>query len=247
MAAARTVAAFSLFFLGTAAGFSVLSASHRSLRRPHLELDTQPLRRLGHISMKKGRPKKNKQSKGAPAAAPTAPPASPAIPSEPLMATPPQEPLMATPPAAAAYVPPPPADAYTPPPADAAPLGGDGGFREPLPSTSAGELPDLDPLEIPDEPKLRLPSFSDYARGPGKPLPPPDSGYASKLPSINQGRPAFEVEEKEQKPTLERVVFGLSTGGIAFLIFVEIFINSPVFPTVRPFILNLIGAGDAGE
>ena len=67
-------------------------------------------------------------------------------------------------------------------------------------------------------------------------------GYESKLPSINPGTNKYAVE-KEQ-PFFERVVFGLSIGGIAFLLFVEIFINTPLFQQIRPAILRFLNDGE---
>ena len=50
-----------------------------------------------------------------------------------------------------------------------------------------------------------------------------------------------DLPEEEEKGLLERVVFGITIGGIAFLIFVEIFINTPFFQQVKPAILKLMG------
>ena len=49
-----------------------------------------------------------------------------------------------------------------------------------------------------------------------------------------------DLPEEEEKGLLERVVFGITIGGIAFLIFVEIFINTPVFQQIKPFILKIM-------
>ena len=98
--------------------------------------------------------------------------------------------------------------------------------------------------EIYVKPKLKLPTFAEYSKGPAKPPPPtivPPPNYASKLPSINQGRSVYDMVEEqakaEESPLIERVVFGLATAGIAFLIIVEIVINSPLMENIKP-ILN---------
>jgi len=114
-------------------------------------------------------------------------------------------------------------------------------FGEP-PSQFGSGLPDLEPLAFPDEPKMRLPTFDEYKRGPSKPPPPKSGAYQSKLPAINQGRPAFEVD-KEEKPLFERVVFGLAWGGVFFLVAVELFVSSPLFAQVKPTILRFLGDG----
>jgi hypothetical protein len=106
------------------------------------------------------------------------------------------------------------------------------------------ELPELSPLVYDlDEPKQDLPMGP--SSGPPRTPASADesSGFSSKLPSINQGRSAYEMAEKEEKPLFERLVFGLSIGGIAFLVFVEIFINTPLFQQVKPVILNMMGDG----
>ena len=142
----------------------------------------------------------------------------------------------------ASFVPPPPLPAD-----DFMPIGGGGGQFTPMPSSAEPEaLPDLEPLAIADEPKLRLPTFSDYSKGPAKPPPPASGQYQSKLPGINQGRSyADELLEKEKKPFMEELVFGLAWKGIFFLVAVEIFINTPAFQTVKPIILNFLGDGTA--
>lgn len=149
-------------------------------------------------------------------------------------------PVAAPPPPSAFQAPPPLESALmsTPPPADAALP------REAFaPAADFGEpLPDLEPLQLSlDESKQALPSFEEYKRGPPKPVPTSGS-YMSKLPSINPGRsPYDDLPQKDEKPPFESFVFGLTIAGIAFLIFIEIFINSPVFQQVKPFILKLLG------
>ena len=138
----------------------------------------------------------------------------------------------------------------------------------PLSIDAGAPLPEID-AELPfgDEPKMRLPSFSDSRSGGGAdasrlpslpslpfsgvvggggrdadPAADASGGYKSKLSPINPGKPLYDVDENE-KPLFERIVFGLSIGGIAFLIFVEIFINTPLFQQVKPVILNILGGG----
>ena len=61
----------------------------------------------------------------------------------------------------------------------------------------------------------------------------------SKLPAINPGQK--RVYEAEEKPPIEKFVFNLTWAGIAFLVLVEIFINTPLFQTVKPAVLGLMG------
>ena len=190
------------------------------------------------LANKKGKKQKGKKARGG--ASPQPPP--PAAADMPIMAVPPPPanvPVpIATPPMA------------TPPPADMAPL------SQPPPPLSQpppmdygspaayddDELPAFDePLAYADEPKMKLPTFSEYNLGPAKAAPPADFAYKSKLPSINQGRPVYEAEAKEEKPLFEKIIFNLAWAGIAFLVFVEIFVNSPLFPEVKPAVLKLMG------
>lgn len=126
--------------------------------------------------------------------------------------------------------------------------GGAAGFdeeNEELPRFDGGLLPFGDGM-----PKLSLPSFDDYKKGPKKELPADDDDrYRSKLTPINQGKSLYEeygIEEPEEKPFLEKWVFRLTWGGIFFLVFIEIFINTPVFQQIRPAILNFLADGDGG-
>ena len=61
----------------------------------------------------------------------------------------------------------------------------------------------------------------------------------SKLPAINPGQK--RVYEAEEKPPIEKFVFNLTWAGIAFLVLVEIFINTPLFQTVKPAVLGFMG------
>ena len=61
----------------------------------------------------------------------------------------------------------------------------------------------------------------------------------SKLPAINPGQK--RVYEAEEKPPIEKFVFNLTWAGIAFLVLVEIFINTPLFQTVKPVVLGFMG------
>ena len=47
--------------------------------------------------------------------------------------------------------------------------------------------------------------------------------------------------EAEEKPPIEKFVFNLTWAGIAFLVLVEIFINTPLFQTVKPVVLGFMG------
>ena len=100
-----------------------------------------------------------------------------------------------------------------------------------------GGLPDLEPLELDlDDRKQALPSFEEYSKGPKKPVP-TRAPYQSKLPGINQGVSIYDqLEEKDKQGPLEKLVFRLSWAGIIFLVLIEIFINSPLFPQVRPYL-----------
>ena len=49
----------------------------------------------------------------------------------------------------------------------------------------------------------------------------------------------------QETPFLEKWVFRLTWAGIFSLVFIEIFVNSPAFQTVKPAILNFLGDGDA--
>jgi len=123
-------------------------------------------------------------------------------------------------------------------------IGADG----PAPAAAADEPPDA-PSDgggflsgmISDEPKLKLPSFDSYSRGPPKPPPPASAGllgsYKSKLPSINEGS-KYEAEPEEEKPLFEKLVFRITYVGLAVLVLIEIFINSPAFQAVKPVILR---------
>jgi len=205
------------------------------------------------LLMGKGRKKKGNKANGPSpeaAAAPAVPPPPP-----PPSTPPPAQPLS---PAVAAYdiaasVPPPdippptePPPQYAlseplmavPPPADASPLavpvGGAGGSDE--------ALPQIDELPYADEPKFRLPSFEDSLRGPPKP-PPPSASYESRLPSINQGKPDYDLGGEPEKTPFEKLIFRSAWAGIIFLVLIEIFINTPVFQQVKPTILSLVGSG----
>jgi len=155
-------------------------------------------------------------------------PTAAAPPPAPAMATP--EPVMPTP---EPMMPTPPQPLEIPPPATAA-----------VDDFDDVALPALEPLQLDlDESKVKLPSFDEYKRGPPKPVP-SSTSYTSKLPSINQGRSVYDdLPEKEEKPPLEKLVFGLTWGGIFFLIAVEIFINTPWFQQVKPAILNFLSDG----
>lgn len=136
---------------------------------------------------------------------------------------------------------------FTPPPADA--------MQPPQlsrPSAAAAfdddPLPALDPLELDlDETKMKLPTFDEYRKGPAKQLPTDGGSYVSKLPGINQGRSAYddvmERKKEDEKPPLEKLVFNLTWFGIAFLVAVEIFINTPWFQQIKPAILNFLADG----
>ena len=256
-----------LVFIGVltppALGFSLApcGATSHALVRPSLARSSSPL------LMGKGRKRKKKPAATSASASqqqqqqqqqPPSPQAQAAaqVPDQPLMAIPPpqvpDEPLMAIPPptsvpsteASAGVSPPPPLPTAFDD-AMATPLGGmPEGFvpPPPRPQEDIDDLPPIEPLAIADEPKLSLPSFGEYKLGPPK-APPPETG-GSKLPKINQGRSyADELLKKEEKPFMERLVFGLAWAGIFFLIAVEIFINSPAFPVVKPIILNFLGDG----
>ena len=69
--------------------------------------------------------------------------------------------------------------------------------------------------------------------------PPPAAEADSKLPAINPGQK--RVYEAEEKPPIEKFVFNLTWAGIAFLVLVEIFINTPLFQTVKPAVLGFMG------
>jgi hypothetical protein len=122
-------------------------------------------------------------------------------------------------------------------PLDAAPLPPRSARPE---AEEALELPEIT-TELPfgDEPRVQLPSFEDYLKGPAKPRPPPGAQfernrpYESKLAPINPGNPRFATE-KEETPLMEKIVFRTTIGGIALLIFIEIFINTPLFQSVKP-------------
>ena len=62
--------------------------------------------------------------------------------------------------------------------------------------------------------------------------PQPAEAFKSKLPEINPGNP-IEPADDGAFTKLEKLVFPLAIAGIVFLIFVEIFINSPLFPPLR--------------
>lgn len=66
--------------------------------------------------------------------------------------------------------------------------------------------------------KLNLPSFDDYVRS-GVSKPQPTDEYQSKLSPINQGKPV--VIPEDEKPLFERLVFGLTWGGIITLVLIE--------------------------
>ena len=68
---------------------------------------------------------------------------------------------------------------------------------------------------------------------------PPAAEADSKLPAINPGQK--RVYEAEEKPPIEKFVFNLTWAGIAFLVLVEIFINTPLFQTVKPAVLGFMG------
>ena len=53
------------------------------------------------------------------------------------------------------------------------------------------------------------------------------------------------VWRSQETPFLEKWVFRLTWAGIFSLVFIEIFVNSPAFQTVKPAILNFLGDGDA--
>lgn len=101
---------------------------------------------------------------------------------------------------------------------------------------------------IRDEPKLTLPSFESYSKGPAKPLPKLNEfvgkSYESKLPGINQGAKYVMPgeEEKEEKPLFEKLIFNGTWGGILTLVLIEIFINTPAFQAVKPAILSFLGS-----
>ena len=157
-------------------------------------------------------------------------------------------------PAPVAPPPPPPAEVPSvplmdlPPPADAMPPLDLADAPAAFDAADDDEpLPELTPLELDlDESKVALPSFDDYKKGPPKPAPPTGS-YESKLPSINPGRsPYDDLPQKDEQAPFEKLVFNLTYVGIAFLIAVEIFINTPAFQQVKPVILKLTG-GDSGD
>jgi len=102
-----------------------------------------------------------------------------------------------------------------------------------------------------DEPKMKLPSFTDFAReGTGAAArmeaaqtDKSASGFASKLPSINPGKPRLDEVEEKETPFVERVVFTITWVGLGLLVAIEIFINTPLFAQVKPAILNFLGSG----
>lgn len=134
----------------------------------------------------------------------------------------------------------------TPPPADAAPMAARGAAPPPAADFDDEPLPALEPLQLDlDESKQALPSFEQYKRGPPKPMPAAGSTYASKLPSINQGKSIYDqLPEKDEKTPFEKFIFRSTWAGIALLIGVEIFINTPLFQEVKPVILRFL-ADDA--
>jgi len=110
-----------------------------------------------------------------------------------------------------------------------------------LPRSDGGLLPFGDGM-----PALKLPSFDEYSKGPSKPLPESNDAFQSKLKPINPGKSLYEqygIEEPEETPFLEKWVFKLTWGGIFTLVFIEIFINTPVFQQIKPAILNFLGDG----
>ena len=134
-----------------------------------------------------------------------------------------------------------------PPPADAAPVPEmPPQQRVAYPEDDDGiPLPELMPLELDiDETKVKLPTFDEYKRtAPPKPVPRIGSfnakTYQSKLPSINQGKSVYDdLPDKNEGSPLEKLVFRITIGGIVFLVFVEIFINTPLFQQLKP----LLGA-----
>jgi len=113
-------------------------------------------------------------------------------------------------------------------PSDTAPLG------SPAAALSDADIaiPELDSsIIIEDEPLANLPDISGRAVV-GAPESP---DFKSKLPPINPGAPGFVAEEKE-KPVFEQIIFKITWAGIFFLIGVEIFINTPLFQKVKPFL-----------
>ena len=122
---------------------------------------------------------------------------------------------------------------------------GDGsGGLPPPPAASELEPP---PFELPS---FELPGGGGEGGGLGGLLggllgggdaeaPPPAAEADSKLPAINPGQK--RVYEAEEKPPIEKFVFNLTWAGIAFLVLVEIFINTPLFQTVKPVVLGFMG------
>ena len=120
---------------------------------------------------------------------------------------------------------------------------GDGsGGLPPPPAASELEPP---PFELPS---FELPGGGDGGGlggllggllGGGAEAPPPAAEADSKLPAINPGQK--RVYEAEEKPPIEKFVFNLTWAGIAFLVLVEIFINTPLFQTVKPVVLGFMG------
>ena len=90
-------------------------------------------------------------------------------------------------------------------------------------------------------PKLSLPSFEEYSRGPAKPVPKPGAQYESKLAPINPGNSNIELPTEET--LFEKTIYRLTWGGIISLVLIEIFINTPAFQAVKPVILNFLGDG----
>ena len=133
-------------------------------------------------------------------------------------------------------------------------------YAKAMPPDFAGDADDLPPafdrsIEIEDEPKFALPTFDGRPpplKGPAAPAAarapaaaPATGAYESKLPSINPGADPWGGRLDKEKPWLEKFIFNAAWTGIGILVFIEVFINSPLFELAKPLLraVGLMGEG----